>query len=436
MAHFAFFAPPLRGHYKPLSHLAAELIARGHRATFVHQPEARHLVEAEGAAFEPVGRGAPPVERWTRPMTRIRGLIGLGGMMRRMVGFTDMLCAEAPAVLKRIGADAVVSDQLEAAGGLIAQHLGLPWISTADTLPINREEGVPPPYLGWTYEEGPRAVSRNLGGWRVSDFLLRGVGLGIARNAQRLGLSPKRRMEDCLSPWLQLAQIVPGFDFPRRELPASFHYTGPFRRGAPAPFELPPSDGRPLVFCTLGTLQGSRVDLFRKVAAACDRLGLRLLITQGGLGSLNRADKLPGDPLVYDWVVQERVLGAADLVVCHAGINTVLEPLAAGLPVVAMPLAFEQPAIAARLAHAGAGLALSRRASPGQLADAIETVRTDSRFRRRAQDLRREMEAAGGVVRAADLIEAMLAARVPPAAATTASRANDGAHGDSRSGSR
>lgn len=145
MAHFAFIGPPLRGHFRPLSHLAAELIARGHQATFIHQEDARHLVEAAGARFEAIGEAAPPVESWTRPMTRIRGIIGLGGMMEGMVRFTDTFCREAPAVLQRIGADALVVDQLEPGGGLVAEYLGLPFASIADTLPINREMGLPPP---------------------------------------------------------------------------------------------------------------------------------------------------------------------------------------------------------------------------------------------------------------------------------------------------
>ena len=409
MAHFAFIGPPLRGHFRPLSNIAAELIARGHKATFVHHADAAHLVEAEGAAFEAIGKAAPPVESWTRPMTRIRGIIGLGGMMQGMVRFTDAFCSEAPAVLKRIGADALIVDQLEPGGGLVAEHLGLPYASIADTLPINREMGLPPPYVGWGYDPSEKGVRRNIGGWRVTDFLMRGIGEAIERNCRMLGLPPRRRIEDCLSTRLQIAQLVPGLDFPRRELPDSFHYTGPFRRGSPGHFELPAGDTRPLVYCTLGTLQGSRVNIFEKVAEACARLDLRLLITQGGLGDIRRAAKLPGDPLVYDWVPQEAVLAQhADMVVCHGGINTVLEPLAAALPMVVMPLAFEQPAIAARLEHAGVARVLSRRSSAGKLANAIAEVRARPSFRERARAAQQEMRDAGGVSRAADLIEAKL----------------------------
>ncbi|HEU0133759.1 MAG TPA: nucleotide disphospho-sugar-binding domain-containing protein, partial [Allosphingosinicella sp.] len=173
-------------------------------------------------------------------------------------------------------------------------------------------------------------------------------------------------------------------------------------------FELPAGDGRPLVYCTLGTLQGSRSAIFRKVAEACARLDLRLLITQGGLGRLGPEDRLPGDPLLYDWVPQEAVLAQSDMVVCHGGINTVLEPLAAGLPMVVMPLAFEQSAIAARLEHAGVARVLGHRSSARRLAEAIAEVRSDPGFRQRAGAVRLEMEAAGGVRRAADLIEAEL----------------------------
>ncbi len=324
-----------------------------------------------------------------------------------MTRFTDMFCREGPSALRRIGADALIVDQLEAGGGLVAEHLGLPYASIAVTVPMNREPGVPPPFVGWRHDPSRQGVKRNLGGWRVADWLMRRVGDGIERNSKRLGLSPRRRLEDCLSPSLQISQMVRSLDFPRDRLPTVFHYTGPFRRSEPGVFELPPGDGRPLVYCTLGTLQGSRAGLFRKVARACARLDLRLLISQGHRGGLRPGD-LPGNPLIHDWVPQEAVLARADIVVCHGGMNSVLEPLAAGLPLVVIPLAFEQSAIAARLDQAGVARTLSRRSSVRRLAGAIDQVRTGPGFRERAEAVRLEMREAGGVRRACDLIEAAL----------------------------
>lgn len=339
-------------------------------------------------------------------MARLKGLVGLGGTMSGMARFTDLFCREAPAVLRRIGADAILADQLEAGGGLVAEHLGLPFASIAMALPINREIGVPPPYVGWRYDGSEAGLKRNRGGWRVTDLIMQGVGAGIDGNARMLGLPPRRRLEDCFSPALQLSQMVSGLDFPRSELPPSFHYTGPFGSALPAEaFELPAGDARPLVYCTLGTLQGSRTGIFRKVAAACARLDLRLLLTHGGLAKIG---KLAGGPLVHSWVPQQAVLAKADLVVCHGGMNTVLDALSAGLPMVVMPLAFEQGAIAARLERVGAARIVSHRSSLRRLTEAIAEVREISSYRESARALQREIASSGGVGRAADLIEANL----------------------------
>lgn len=434
MTHFAVIAPPLRGHYAPLSALAAELIGRGHRVTFVHQEDARPLVQAEGAGFEAIGAQEPPLDRWTGPMARIRGVLGLGDTLARMKRFTTLFCEEGPAVLRSLGVDAVLADQLEPAGGLLAEHLSLPWISVANTLPMNREPGIPPPFVGWRYDPTEQGIKRNAGGWKVSDLLMRSFNQVIESNAQKLGLPPRRRIEDCFSPMLQLSQLTPGLDFPRVELPSNFHYTGPFRAREASNFALPPGDGRLTVYASLGTLQGSRVGLFRKIAAACDRLGLRLVLTHGGLAKGMR--RLPGDPLVYDWLPQEAALAQCDLVVCHAGLNSMLDSVAAGLPMVVMPLAFDQPAIAARVAHSGAGIAISPRSSRHSLERAIATIRDEPSFGESARALREDIRRAGGVARAADLIEAALDALVRGEAATRARAAPDGARDGTRSGSR
>ncbi|HEX8375497.1 MAG TPA: hypothetical protein VF606_09995, partial [Geminicoccaceae bacterium] len=130
MAHFAFLAPPLTGHYKPLAALAHALVARGHRATFVHQSGAAPLAASLGVNFValPEGQGGS-VGGWTGAMARTLGLSGIGGTIGAMARQTELLCREAPDVLREIGADAVIADQLEAAGGLVADHLRLPFVT-------------------------------------------------------------------------------------------------------------------------------------------------------------------------------------------------------------------------------------------------------------------------------------------------------------------
>ncbi|HEY0084904.1 MAG TPA: nucleotide disphospho-sugar-binding domain-containing protein [Allosphingosinicella sp.] len=397
--HFVVIAPPLTGHYKPLAALARTLTERGHRVTFVHHAGAAPLAASLGLGFQALpGRSGGKL-----------GLSGVGGTVKEMARQTELLCREGPAVLREIGAGAILADQLEAAGGLLAEHLRLPFATVACALPINREPAVPPPYLDWPFDRSEKGLNRNRGGYRIADLLMRRIGSTIRREALNLGLRPRRLLEDCFSPTLQLAQAVPGIDFPRSELPPSFHYLGPFRYAASESFELPQDDGSPLVYCSFGTLQGSRIRLFERVAAACANLGLRLVLTHCGRLTPDQAARLPGDPMVRDFLPQEQVLKRADLVVTHAGFNTVLETLNEGLPMVALPLAFDQPAVAARVARAGVGRVVKPNlASRRVLEQAISDMLNQPSYRARAGVIAQEIANAGGVARAADLIEARL----------------------------
>jgi zeaxanthin glucosyltransferase len=156
-------------------------------------------------------------------------------------------------------------------------------------------------------------------------------------------------------------------------------------------------------------LQGSRGSIFRRVATACERLGLRLVIAHGGRLPEAEARALPGDPIVRDFVPQRAVLARSSLAITHAGFNTVLDALSFGVPLVAIPLAFEQPATAARLRHAGVARIIPRlRLSAGRLQEAARAVLEEGSYRARAREVEREIAAAGGLSRAADLAEAAL----------------------------
>jgi len=384
------------GHVRPLAVLARELERRGHRAAFVHHQAAAPIFERSGVPFAGIGEGA------------IGRHGGVRGTVREMARQTDLLCRHAPGLLSRLGVDSVIGDQLEPAGGLIAERLGLPFATVACALPVDREPGVPPPYVGWRFDPSPRGRAWNAGGWRVTDLLMRPLGKVISGYCEAWGLPPRDRLEECFSPRLELAQAVAPIDFPREALPPHFHYLGPFRDPEPGSIDLP-AEGR-LVYCSLGTTSragGGR--LFRAVAGACADLGVRLVIAHCGRLTRREIEALAGSPLVHDFVPQEEVLRRADAVVTNCGFNTVLDSLAAGLPMVAMPIAFEQPAIAARIDHAGVGRIVRPRAPlRRRLRSALETVLDSPDYRRRARSAGEEIRRAGGVRRAADLIESAL----------------------------
>jgi zeaxanthin glucosyltransferase len=65
--------------------------------------------------------------------------------------------------LRAIGAQAVIADEMEAAGGLVAEHLGLPFVSVANAVSVRREPSVPSPVLPFDYDPSRRGKSATAG---------------------------------------------------------------------------------------------------------------------------------------------------------------------------------------------------------------------------------------------------------------------------------
>ncbi|KFI08665.1 glycosyltransferase [Massilia sp. BSC265] len=433
MAHFGVVAPAFYSHFSALGALAGELVERGHRVTFMHRPDASAYVSDPRAGFHAVGASTHPPGSLAAVLQRAAnpgGPLGLRRVILDMAGSTDMLCRELPRAIDALGVDAIIADQMEAAGALVAEGLGLPFVSVACALPVNREPGIPLPVMPFDYAEDERARAIYEGSTRVYDWMMAPHRRSIAANARRFGLKPRDGLHECLSPLAQVSQTVAAFDFPRRALPPHFHHVGPLRptgrrAGSPARQAMPAiAADRPFVFASLGTMQGGRLALFKRVAHACRALDVQLLVAHcGGLDAhQERLLEQAGATWVCDFADQQAVLARADAVVSHAGSNTVMDAIAARTPILALPIAFDQPGTAARVVHAGIGLKASARfTGSARLARLLGRLLAEDHFAARLDALARSVAGAGGTVRAADIIEAALRDARQPLAMDAAS---------------
>ncbi len=432
MAHFGVVAPAFYSHFSALGALAGELVARGHRVTFIHRPDARDYVNDARVGFHAVGAATHPPGSLAAALARAAspgGPFGLRRVILDMAASTDMLCHELPRAIDALGIDALIADQMEAAGGLVAEGLGLPFVSVACALPVNREPGIPLAVMPFDYADDERARQVFEGSTRVYDWMMGPHRRSIAANAERLGLSPRDGLHECLSPLAQVSQTVAAFDFPRRALPDHFHHVGPLRPTAPgasarnAHFMPAVAAGRPFVFASLGTMQGGRIALFKRIARACRALDAQLLIAHcGGLNARQEEVlRQAGATWVCGFADQAAVLARADVVVSHAGANTVMDAIAARTPILALPIAFDQPGMAARIVHAGIGLKASARLTGSAgLAALLRRLLSETSFAARLEPLSASVEQAGGTRRAADIIDTALRATRVPATQTQA----------------
>lgn len=388
--------PPLHSHLRAFEALAQELTRRGHQAIFVTEPGVAQGGVAQATLPGPAARPQP---------RRLLAEIVAGA--RR----TDRLCRDGVALLRDLAPDLILGDQMEPASGLLARALGVPLVSVACAVPMDPEPGIPLPFLGWPHDPTAQGLRRNAGGERVADLLMTPQSRVIRHWAKAWSLGDLRRLQDCLSPDLALSQMVPGFDYPRPANGGHIAAVGPFRQGQAAqdfPSDIAPDPGRPFVYASLGTLQGHRTGLLSRIARACRQAGAQVLVSHAGSLTDDQARAIPAD-WVRAFVPQQAVLARADLCVTHAGLNTALESLAAGVPMLALPLTHDQPGVAARIARCGAGLRLPPwQRGTARIADGVRMLLDDPRYHQTAQGFAAQAHGWGGAAGAIDRVEALI----------------------------
>jgi zeaxanthin glucosyltransferase len=88
-----------------------------------------------------------------------------------------MVLRDAPPAIRDEGVDALIVDQIEQAGGTVAEHLGLPFVNVAAALPVNLDVSVPPVTFPWSHRTGIWARLRNRMGNSASELSFAGLGV-------------------------------------------------------------------------------------------------------------------------------------------------------------------------------------------------------------------------------------------------------------------
>jgi MGT family glycosyltransferase len=342
---------------------------------------------------------------------RLKGLAGLRCAVRRVILSSKMILRDAPAAIRAEGVDALVVDQGEMAGGTVAEHLGLPFVSAALCLPLNFDASVPFVTFPWSHGLGHAARLRNRLGNALIEWITAEVPRTINRQRRAWGLPPARKRESFFSGLAQLAQLPAALELPGRRLPPHFHHTGPWTDAdARAPVDFPWSrldPDRPLVYASMGTLQNQVIRSYRVIAEACAGLDLQLVISLGGGRDPSVLGDLAGDPIVVGYAPQLELVRRSALTISHGGLNTVLESLERGVPMVVVPVTNDQPGVGTRVEWAGVGRSIPvGRLTVDRLRAAVREVLGDPGHRERAEVLRSRIEAADGLNRAVDLIGA------------------------------
>jgi MGT family glycosyltransferase len=420
MTHFGIISPAAVGHLNPMTTLGRELKRRGHRVTLIGAPFGKSKALAAGLDFWVIGESEFPSDRTVERYAKLGQLTGLDALAYNLSLVKEdaaMILRETPAAAKAAGVDAFLIDQVSYEGITVAQYLDLPYITACTGVMLNREYTIPPFFTSWNYNPAWWARLRNRYGYAKSDRIGKPVMEVIDEFRKEWKLPIYSHPEQAYSKLAQLSPQPAEFEFPRSALPKFFHFTGPYYNQAsrePVAFPWEKLTGQPLIYASMGTLQNRLIEIFQSIAEACVGLDAQLVISLGGAGKPESLPKLPGSPLVVGYAPQLELLQKAAVAITHAGMNTALESLSNGVPMVAIPITNDQPGVAARVAWTGAGevVPLPSLDVP-KLRTAIQRVLTQDSYKKNASRLQEAIALAGGVSRAADIIEQAISTGKP-----------------------
>ncbi|MBW4585115.1 glycosyltransferase [Aetokthonos hydrillicola Thurmond2011] len=420
MTHFGITCPTANGHLNPMTALGRELQRRGHRVTVFGILDAEPNVLAAGLEFWAIAESESPRGTTARLFTELGKKNGLDAFRYTISLFkesTTQLLQDLPAAIKNAGVEAMLVDESTSAGGSVAEYLGIPFVTVCCALVLYQEDDVPPFFAAWNYNPAWWARLRNQVGLSVLRRIAQPITNVIDEYRRQWNLPLYSSSNARCSKLAILCQQPAEFEFPRQYLPQWFHFTGPYydstgRQKVDFPYEK--LTGQPLVYASLGTIQNRLQSVFSSIAEACQTLDVQLVISLGGALDPNALVHLPGKPLIVKYAPQLELLKKTSLTITHAGMNTTLESLSNGVPMVAIPIANDQPGVAARIAWTGTGefVHLSHLSVP-KLRTAIQKVLTEDSYKKNATRLQEAIYRAGGVSRAADIIEQAVSSGVP-----------------------
>ena len=422
MARILVATVPDIGHINPIVPLARELVARGHEVRWYIGMKHAARIEATGGRFVGFTLARDyddlQIEREFPGRSALAGLDQLRfDLMRIFIDPAPGQFADIQAIADVWKPDVIVADPTMVGAGFVHERLDIP-LAIVSVLPcVLRSRDTAPFGLGLPPSSSIAGRVRNaLLNQLIEHVVFRGVQAHWQRTRAQVDLArgeflfdAPRRISRFLLP------TVPGFEYPRSDLPDNVDFIGILPVDAPLGVERPgwfdELDGsRPVVHVSQGTIANAKPELFAPTIEGLASDDVLVVVATGGrprgeLGLAQVADNVR----VASMLPYADLLPRTSVMVTNGGYGGVQIALSHGVPIVVAGTTEDKPEVAARVAWSGAGINL-RTSTPSaeSVRNAVRDVLARPTYRRHAERLAQEYARYDAVERGTASIEKLV----------------------------
>lgn len=384
-----FTTNPGAGHWHPLVPFAEALRAARHEVAFATTRAACAAITALGFQCFTAGEDeAAEVAQQRRERMMARpGSDGAAWAWPNLFagGWAERRLPDLAAVCRDWGPVVVVREDMEFAGCIAAESLGLPHAAVQVTT--------------WRPRLRPLVVAP------------------LNHLRATVGLPPDPTLA-MLDRYLLVCPVPPSFQDPAAPLPRTAHAVRlvPFDRSGDEPLPAWVGDlpDRPVVYATMGTAYNRVPGILEAILAALRDEPIAMILTVGRDRDPAAFGPQPAHVHIERYVPQSLLFPACDLVVNHGGSGTVMAALSHGLPMVIVPASADQPDNARRCEQLGVAQVIApENRTPEAIRTAVRAVLGDPSYRANAERLREEMERLPGPEHAVGLLERLAVEQRP-----------------------
>ena len=362
-------ALPLSGHLYPTLNLLAPLLQNPqYEIRLLTGPQKKAVAEAVGFQVLPILEGY--VKEFEKAANN-KEQLGIFSAYRQLSASLDLINLVSDQLIQEWTnhrPDIVIVDFITLSGGLVAEQMGIPWITTMATqFAIETTEG-PPCFFGGmgTPQNSWQVLEQFVGrkttrlGKRIVTFLLRD-----RLRRYHFKLYNQKGQETIYSPYSILGIGMKEVEL-KKGFPEHYRWVGPFgasvEAGEDYPLDLSLFAGRKKVLVTCGTqLEWAKENLiYQAKQLAKAHPDCHFFVTRGVGGEAFQCENLMENLSVVSYLPYKEYIPQMDYVIHHGGAGIFYQCIIYGKPALILPHDYDQFDYAVRGVEAGVAFSAKR----------------------------------------------------------------------------